>query len=224
MAKANHSNLHDLTGKRYGKLVVVSRAPSRKAKTRWNCLCDCGTETTVDAYNMTSGKTRSCGCSYATQGRQTQTREWGIWSKMKERCYNPRWRNFKFYGAKGVCICQHWRESFANYIADMGRAPSLKHTMDRIDASGHYSCGHCDECKANGWTANCRWATKAQQSQNNRRNLRATLDGKTLLLKEWAKLHGVTYLSLYAKLNRGWTLEEALKAKPGQRRNSLQRG
>src|SRR6185436_20334627 len=95
----------------------------------------------------------------------SSTREYSIWARMLDRCYREAHDNYKYYGALGTYVCQRWRESVAAFIEDMGVSPA-KHTLDRINTNGHYTCGKCDECKSKDQPANCRWATKAEQSRN----------------------------------------------------------
>lgn len=216
MARANAITI----GQRFGKLTVVSRATNAGHHPRWNCICDCGQAAVVHATNLQRQLSQSCGCSYKTENSQSTTREWSIWTKMISRCYDPNWNNYKHYGAKGVIVCDGWRESFENFLADMGRAPSLGHTLDRIRAGGGYACGHCDDCKQHSREANCRWATKQTQDRNRKVHQTATHNGRTMLLKEWAEsgFSAVGYHALYSRLLRGWNFADALSAPPNARR------
>jgi len=95
-----------------------------------------------------------------------------IWGAMIRRCTNQKDHGYEYYGGRGIRVCQRWRK-FWNFYADMGPRPSPGHTIDRKDRNGHYSCGKCSECIANGWPANCEWATYTQQNHHlgpNRRN------------------------------------------------------
>jgi hypothetical protein len=96
------------------------------------------------------------------------------WKGVKVRCINPdpKHVNYKYYGARGIKICERWRTSFEAFFEDMGPRPAntilAAYSLDRIDNDGNYSCGKCEECIANGWPANCRWATGSEQSLNKR--------------------------------------------------------
>jgi hypothetical protein len=155
----------DLLGKRFGKLLVLSEVPKRgqSGKVRWECLCDCWNLTTVFAGDLASGSTRSCGCligqnqAHRTHGDSKST-EYGIWNTMKHRCLVPKNINYKHYGARGIKICARWlgERGFQNFLLDMGRRPSMGHSLDRINNDGNYEPG------------NCRWATRSQQNLNRR--------------------------------------------------------
>jgi hypothetical protein len=93
--------------------------------------------------------------------------EYRTWVNIRQRCFNPNTIGWPNYGGRGITVCQRWRESYADFRRDMGPRPSGM-SIDRIDNDGHYSCGKCEECHANGWPMNCRWATKSQQNQNRR--------------------------------------------------------
>ena len=117
---------------------------------------------------------------------------------MIARCYDPRSRGFSNYGARGIEVCDRWRHSFANFLADIGTRPSPRHTLDRIDSDGNYE------------PTNCRWATWIAQ-QNNRRNNRILVcDGESKTLAEWARTIGLPLTTLVNRLKLGWSAEEAL--------------
>ncbi len=132
----------------------------------------------------------------ARRGRITP--EYMIYESIVQRCTNPRCAAFADYGGRGISICRRWRESFVNFIADVGERPSKAHSLDRINNDGNYEPG------------NCRWATRAQQNRNSRHNRLVTLNGETLPLCAWSERLGVKVSSFYYRVARGMTDAEAL--------------
>lgn len=164
---------------------------------------------------------RKCfGRANATCGL-SKTREYGIWSKMLLRCYRPKNPNYRWYGGLGTYVCPRWRASFLAFVEDMGVAPTREHTLDRGNTRGHYTCGKCDHCQTASQPANCRWATKAAQMRNQKSNRWYTHDGKTLILKDWAQLTGVPYISLWRRLHAGFSLEASIAFGPDRRLNGM---
>lgn len=216
--------LINLVGNRFGKWTVLGRVfpAGRRSGTWWHCRCDCGGESTVSSANLKGGFSRGCSGCQRTQAGLSTTREYGIWSKMLLRCYREDNDNYRYYGALGVYVCRRWRESFLAFREDMGLAPTDGHTLDRADTLGNYTCGRCDECREKGQPANCRWATKAEQVRNARSNRYYTHDGKTLILKDWARLAGIKYLTLWNRLNCGMAFADAISI-PTNDRRSLRR-
>lgn len=175
----------DLISKRFGKLVVLSEAdphtfPGGTRSRRVNAVCDCGSRVTVFSKHIVSGLTTSCGCHHralvarlktshgATRGpRRAWDAEYGIWSGMIARCENPNVAKYESYGGRGVKVCARWRKSYAAFLADMGRRPSKRHSIDRINNDGDYE------------PTNCRWATASQQMRNRRPFQRRLLKNKT---------------------------------------------
>jgi hypothetical protein len=134
--------------------------------------------------------------------------EYWVWHRAKDRCKNPNNPKFKHYGGRGIKMCQEWRDSFAAFIASMGRRPAGRYTLDRIDNNGDYEPG------------NCRWATYAAQNRNNRRTRLLTFQGKTHCITDWADILGMSRATLYGRIYRGWSTEKALTAPLHSRRQS----
>lgn len=117
---------------------------------------------------------------------------------MKTRCLNPNSKDFAYYGARGIRVCERWASSFANFLADMGKAPTTQHQLDRIDNSGNYE------------PANCRWATRAENSRNRRSSLLLTHNGITKSATEWAMDIGLNRHGVAERIRKGWSVEDAV--------------
>lgn len=149
----------------YGRLKVIEAFTNEGhiRNKQWRCKCSCGNEITVSKYDVRRGFTQSCGClkrettgtRRRTHGR-SRTREHRIWRAMRTRCYNPNAGNYSDYGARGIAVCDRWNKSFAAFYEDMGKCPSDKHSIDRIDNNGNYEPG------------NCHWVTHSEQCRNRR--------------------------------------------------------
>lgn len=171
----------DITGQRFGRLVAIKRVEnSASGQTRWLCKCDCGNEVVVQRYALSSGNTKSCGCYRKEFGRvQHKThgmrgdRLYATWNMMKQRCTNPHNKAYKYYGAKGVTVCDEWAnnyEAFREWAYANGyddTTPLNKHdcTLDRINPFGNYE------------PSNCRWTNAKVQANNTRRNWKGNIDG-----------------------------------------------
>lgn len=138
-----------------------------------------------------------------------RTKEYTAWIGALGRCSNENNPHFKYYGARGITVCAGWMR-FENFIADMGTKPTLKHSIDRKDNDGNYSCGRCEQCLKNGWPRNCRWATPLEQANNSRKNHKLTFSGRTLNIKQWAMETGIHDRTISTRLARGWPIERAL--------------
>lgn len=140
-----------------------------------------------------------------------RTPEYKAWQEMRRRCYSEKRWGYQYYGARGIKICSGWLASFKSFLTDMGLRPSPNHSIDRMNNNGNYSCGHCDECVASGWTANCRWATKKEQNNNSRHNHRFVYKGKSHTISQLREICGFSYEVVIRRLERGWTVERAVE-------------
>lgn len=199
----------DLTGRQFGRLLVVGFGGRRKRARVWLCRCSCGTTRVVYGSHLVQGNTRSCGCYSADFHRKHGRSHKGdstydTWDAMKQRCSNPNNRAYHNYGGRGITVCQRWL-TFENFLADMGERPEHR-SLDRIDNDRNYEPG------------NCRWATKRQQENNTRRNVILEYQGTKKTVTEWARALGICPSTLRLRLWRGWDTERALSHPARQRR------
>lgn len=117
----------------------------------------------------------------------------------------------KNYGARGITVCDGWRNSFDAFYKAVGPRPMHELTIDRTDNDGNYSCGECEQCKANGWPMNCRWATRREQSLNRRVTIKAEWKGESIPVSIIAERQSVDRLALIKLIQRGNTAEQAIE-------------
>lgn len=190
----------DLIGKTFNNLTVIDHIGIIKKNRHWKCRCVCGNITIVYGGHLKNGRVKSCGCDRGDHNLAT-TSEYRSWYMMIWRCYNEKAKEFKHYGGRGIKVCDRWLNSVDNFVKDIGKKPSNRHSIDRIDNNGDY----CPE--------NCRWATKREQASNTRRNHLIEYDGETKTLMEWADLSKVSRNTFKRRIYRGWSIEDALKLK-----------
>lgn len=208
----------DLTGMRFGRLVVIETCEQKTKSTskRWVCKCDCGNLKEIDSQPLLNGVTVSCGC-YSREinsarikhghnrKNKPKTPTYKSWDKMMTRCRNHNCKEYKYYGGRGIKVCERWSD-FSNFLQDMGERPNGK-TLDRIDNNGDYE------------PSNCKWATDKQQANNNRRNVRYLYNGEMKTIAELSDILGISYDTLWCRLKRyKWSLENSL-TKPVSKSN-----
>jgi hypothetical protein len=197
-------------GDQFGRRTVIADAGyNRKRGQMWRCRCVCGTEADIEQRRLAQGQSLQCSqCSsryFSRNIKHGETRgyrespEYKTWHKMIDRCDPDKSDgDRKWYADKGVKVCERWRSSFSNFLADMGRKPSPKHSIDRINNDGNYE------------PANCRWATSKQQTRNYSRNRLLTIAGVTMTLTDWAEASNMKIGTLRNRLEFGWSVQDAL--------------
>lgn len=197
----------EMIGKKYGHLTVlgVSSRTDKHGHKYLDCECDCGNFKTIAMYHIKSGASQSCGCGVVestirrnTTHGATGTRLYNIWSSMHNRCTNPNEKAYKYYGGRGIEVSSEWSvfETFRDWSLSHGYDESL--TIDRIDVNGNYC------------PSNCRWITLAGQSRNRTNNRQVTINGETKLITDWIKESPVSSYTVYDRMRRGWSVENAL--------------
>lgn len=198
-------------GDRYGRYTIKQELEKYKEKRYFLCECDCGTVKRVRFVALRSGRIKSCGClryeqntTVALSHGKHKTRIYSIWHGMKQRCLNSNNSAYKFYGAKGITVCEEWHHFESFYEWSMKNGYDETFSIDRIDCAGNYE------------PSNCRWVTMQVQYENKAHNRFFTHNGETLLLKHWARRIGLTTNALRGRLETGWELEKALTTPPNE--------
>lgn len=219
------ARVKDITGQRFGCLTVIRFSHlNDRHKAVWICACDCGNTRSWTQRHICACQKQCRQCpkekgwnqphsprvyangtdvpSYKHGGWNTA--EYRIWAIMKDRCGNPKSPQYQRYGGRGIYVCDRWKQSFGNFIEDMGPRPSSNHSIDRIDNDGPYS------------PDNCRWATRIEQQNNRSTTMRLTYNNETHTTTEWAKLVGISSDCIRSRINAGWPVERALAEPPRQ--------
>lgn len=227
----------DIIGKRFGRLTVIEYSHTENNRTYWKCRCDCGNIVIRRRKELSAGNTKSCGClnreraaehmrevgkKYWKNGLiearkaenhgnyvhgQRNTRLYTIWIGMKQRCFNPNSRAYKYYGNRGIVVCDEWKDNFQafyDWAMNNGYADNL--SIDRKDVNGNYE------------PSNCRWATEIEQQNNKSDNHIIEYKGASKTMWQWAGEKGISYYALCSRLKKGWSIEKALET-PVRKRN-----
>lgn len=193
-------SLIDIAGERFGRLTVIEIAHRRGLNSGgtvvyWKCRCDCGEMKIVKSQSLRTGVTKSCGClarenfpRIPVKHGMSKSKTYGSWRAMRERCLDPKNKRFANYGGRGISVCERWSQ-FHNFLSDMGERPE-GHTIERIDVNRGYEPG------------NCMWIPSSKQCENTTRNRVIEYNGKKRILRDWAKLIGVTPRALAIRLSK----------------------
>lgn len=212
------SKLIDLTNQRFEKLTVLKRVENGiHGNARWECLCECGKTTIVDARNLRSGAVKSCGClrqvSYNVTHNSSGTSLYQMWRSMLYRCENPKHTAYKSYGQRGICVCEEWHDFlvFKKWVEET--KPSGKVTLDRIDNNKGYT------------PDNCKWSSPKEQAHNRRSNLLFEYQEKTHDLQQWSEILGFNYKTVHNRIYKlGWDFEKAISTPIDTKKRSRWKG
>lgn len=195
-------------GKKYNHWTVLKKVESNKyGQLKWLCMCDCGKIKEQYLSHLKNGHSRSCGCC-RTELLQNKNPRYGmsnlkiynVWSSMKARCYSKTRIEYKYYGGRGIKICDEWLDrengfmNFYNWAIKNGYQEGL--SIDRIDVNGNYE------------PSNCRWVAQKVQANNTRRNVYITYNEETHTLKEWSDLLNLNYKMVFNRYRKGFSLQE----------------
>lgn len=194
-----------IIGSKYGRWTILKEVPKINGERYILCRCSCGREKVVNLKNVIYGKSLSCGClnSEIVSEKNRKNKKHGlygsriyrIWRQMKARCYNSESNVYKYYGGRGISVCDEWLnsvQSFYQWAINNGYKDNL--TIDRIDSNKDY------------FPENCRWATIEEQQRNKRNNIKIIYDGKERTISEISKITGDSYNKIFKRIKRGKSL------------------
>lgn len=198
-----------LIGRQFGRLTVIAPAANIGKAVAWMCECICGVIKPIRAYCLLRGDSRSCGClkleGNRFSHRDSNSPTYISWQSMRQRCRNPKGNRYHRYGGRGIHVCKRW-DSYENFLADMGKRPSIKHTIERKNSNNNYN------------KANCKWATQREQQNNRNNNHRITFQGRTQTLMQWSREVGLKHDTIKERIKAGWNIADSLTKPLGSRR------
>lgn len=213
---AKRLNIEKFIGKKFNSLKLIKEEHPHITKgghkhRQGLFICQCGVKKTIQFSTVFSGMTKSCGCHSRKNASDrlkkinkthglSKTLEYNIWVSMKKRCLNKNHQSYSDYGGRGIFVCNSWINSFESFINDMGLRPNKKYSLDRINNNDGY------------YKDNCRWASKKQQSRNQRNNVRLEAFGESKCMSEWALILGFSWQKLHYRifLSNNYSLIEML--------------
>tara|TARA_R110000868_G_scaffold98837_2_gene272147 strand:- start:549 stop:1187 length:639 start_codon:yes stop_codon:yes gene_type:complete len=184
--KKRGGQVKDIIGQKFIKLLVLEYVGIKNHKAVWKCKCDCGTIKNFAGQDLRSGNTNSCGCYMKEQTKKANTKHKGTkdrkptgtyksWCNMKARCYQKTHIDYERYGGRGIEVCEKWRNSFENFLEDMGERLE-GYSIERKDPNKNYE------------PSNCCWIPFNQQARNKRTTVWVILNGVEMIQKDAAKL------------------------------------
>lgn len=198
----NNKPFDDLRCKQFSRWTVLEYAGHSK----WLCRCECGTVKEVAGTHLKSGASKSCGCyghdvlmNRNTTHGDNKTPLHYHWLDIKKRCSNPKFRQYKDYGGRGIYVCNEWVNDFTAF-RDWSLANGYEKglSIDRIDNNGPYA----------PW--NCRWTDRTTQNNNKRSNHLITANGKTQTVAQWERETGIEEATIRSRIKRGWDEQDAV--------------
>lgn len=204
----------DLSGKRFGKLVVLHQhsEKSKSGRICWVCICDCGTIRVIQGNNLQSGNSKSCGCESSRRKIGLKSKTHGIsdhhplyvaWINLKHRCFNENDTQYKRYGGRGITVYEGWVHDFRafyDWSLENGWREGL--TIDRINNDGNYE------------PSNCRWVERKVQNSNRSSNVWICFEGEHHTLQQWSTITGIKAPTIAKRIKSGWSVEDALTILP----------
>lgn len=215
MSEREPRPINNLSGRKFGRLLVLRVSGYLGRTIAYDCLCACGADKRIRGSNLSNGHTQSCGCvltealSRPRAHGKNRTPEHLIWKDMRRRCRSKTNSRYADYGGRGIAVCERWND-FALFLADMGPRPSATHSIERRDNDGNYE------------PDNCRWATPVEQANNKRSNRNITIGALTLTVEQWNRKLGFPNSVLRKRLWRGWSVEHAMTTPIGVKRGASQ--
>lgn len=207
----------DLTGQRFGRLTVIKRIGTKYHQSLWLCKCDCGNTKEVICQNLKHGSVRSCGCLLNEARKKVGisndigklnyrhgdfgTHLYGIWNAMKNRCLNTKSNGYKWYGARGIKVCDEWLDytNFKQWAIKNGYNDGL--SIERVDVNGNYE------------PSNCIWIKKREQGFNKRTTRYIQYRGKNYTIREISEITGLSIRTIRGRVERGCTPDEIFSPK-----------
>jgi len=216
-------NFIDLKGDRFGRWFVLEFSHSGHSGAYWRCLCDCGQVRIVSGAALRDGSSQSHGClrrelktkhghagyhNPKTGSHRDATKEYNAWCDAKHRIDNPKNNRHEHYKDKDMC--SGFRSGFNVFLSILGRCPDPSLSLHRINNKLGYTCGQCDECKANGWPLNCKWDTAIAQANEKSTSRFMEFGGKRMTIAEWGRFSTLNPAYIYQRLDQGWDARRIL--------------